>query len=194
VKLNIIIMIGLVLVVAYGTQWFQNQPPPVPVKPVSETVREVPVSVAEPMQGTLPYFLSVALDGSAVEPNRFKGKFAALNFWATWCPPCVEEFPRLLSIAKEYPDDFVLVLFSSDKSEDDIDRFVARLTEEEQAILEQDNVIMIWDDTGEATFGVFKVERYPETILVDRKGKLLGKLKGADWGKEAITDYIDADS
>lgn len=193
-KLNILIMIAIVLVTAGATYWFQTRPPHAEAvtSQSQQGVLTVPVAVDVDMDGPLPDFKAITLDGDAVESSALKGKMTAINLWATWCPPCVAEFPKLLSIARENQDDFVLLFISSDMTEDAIDRFVAKLSAADQAVLQQDNVIMVWDETGDISSGVFKVAAYPETILVDAQGQLIGKLKGADWDVEAITQHIGA--
>ena len=49
------------------------------------------------------------LDGGPVRLSDFRGKWVALNFWATWCAPCVEEMPALQALADAYPDDLVVL-------------------------------------------------------------------------------------
>ena len=47
--------------------------------------------------------------------SDFNGKMVLINFWASWCVPCLHEYPLLVKLASEHPDDLVLILLSSDK-------------------------------------------------------------------------------
>ena len=49
-------------------------------------------------------------DGKAANSENWRGKVLVINFWASWCPPCVEEMPALDQIAKEYVDKNVLIV------------------------------------------------------------------------------------
>lgn len=61
---------------------------------------------------------------------ELKGKTVVINFWATWCAPCVEEFPALVAAAERYADDGVVLVTVSQDFEDDIDsKVVPFLTE-----------------------------------------------------------------
>src|SRR5690348_1000097 len=65
-----------------------------------------------------PQFTVTAEDGRSVGVPGFSGKLLVLNFWATWCPPCVEETPSLSDFAKRYANKGVVVLgVSVDKDE-----------------------------------------------------------------------------
>src|SRR6476661_4502801 len=57
-----------------------------------------------------PGFTIKADNGRTVTLPNFGGKILVLNFWATWCPPCVQETPSLSRLAAEYADKGVVVL------------------------------------------------------------------------------------
>ena len=64
-----------------------------------------------------PAFALRDLDGKEVKFSDFKGKVVILDFWATWCPPCVKEVPHFVELHKEYQDqDFVMVGISTDRA------------------------------------------------------------------------------
>ena len=61
------------------------------------------------------------LDGSQIKVEDFKGKVVLVDFWETWCGPCLQVFPAMDSLQNEYPDDFVVIavnLNNSDTKED----------------------------------------------------------------------------
>jgi thiol-disulfide isomerase/thioredoxin len=62
------------------------------------------------------------LEGQEIKPSEFKDKAVVINFWATWCKPCVQEFPYYEKAAQQYPD--VLFIMISDESEEKITDFV----------------------------------------------------------------------
>src|SRR5216683_2939891 len=65
-----------------------------------------------------PKFTITADNGRKISVPDFGGKLLVLNFWATWCPPCVEETPSLSQFAQQFADKGVVVLaVSVDKDE-----------------------------------------------------------------------------
>jgi len=65
---------------------------------------------AAPIKGSLaPNFVLTDYDGNALRLDQFRGKVVFLNFWATWCTACASEMPDLNRLAKEHPDDLVVL-------------------------------------------------------------------------------------
>lgn len=60
--------------------------------------------VPEPVDLTLP-----DLDGKPVSLSDFRGKWVVVNFWATWCPPCLEEIPELIELHEQNRDRLVVI-------------------------------------------------------------------------------------
>ncbi len=56
------------------------------------------------------------LQGEEVALSQFKGEVIFLNFWATWCPPCVAEMPTIQDLYGQYKDDVAFVLVSNEKT------------------------------------------------------------------------------
>jgi len=65
----------------------------------------------------VPPFLVNDLDGNVVSTAEWSGKIVVLNFWATWCPPCREEIPELITLADRYKDRLIIVGVSMDDSD-----------------------------------------------------------------------------
>lgn len=116
-------------------------------------------------------------DGKPVNPDDFKGKVVFVDFWATWCAPCVAEMPRLNQLAKQYKDQgFVVVGVNLDARREDVRspdqalRMVRRFLL--NANLDWPNII----DTASAdnlasAFNVFEI---PANFLIDRDGTIIG--------------------
>ncbi len=131
---------------------------------------------------TAPNFSITADNGKQISRSEFGGKVLVLNFWATWCPPCVEEIPSLDAMHKELAGSGVVVLaVSVDKNEKAYKDFLRRsgvtFTTARDA---EANV--------SAEYGTFK---YPETYVIDSHGKVVQKIIGpTDWTDAKMVSYI----
>ena len=121
-----------------------------------------------------PPFRLDGLEGGSLALEEQRGKVVALHFWATWCPPCLEELPRLLTFfGKQDPDRFVLVAVNVDKGGPA--RVKAFL---ESWGLEHPGYL----DPGGKLARRYGTIRFPETYILDRRGILRRKVVGAaDW-------------
>jgi len=119
---------------------------------------------------------------SKVTLSQFRGQVVVLNFWATWCPPCVEEMPSLVEMQRRLKTKGVTVLaVSVDVDEGAYRRF-----------LKDHNVNLLSvrdpDQKSSALYGTFK---FPETYIVDRNGVTRRKFIGAvDWTAPEVTDFL----
>jgi cytochrome c biogenesis protein CcmG, thiol:disulfide interchange protein DsbE len=131
-----------------------------------------------------PEFTVTADTGRSVGLPDFGGKLLVLNFWATWCPPCVEETSALSEFTRHFSGKGVVVLgVSVDKDEK---QYRAFLQQHRPAFLTaRDPAAKI-----NADYGTFK---YPETYIIDAKGKVVQKIIGpADWADEKMISYVDS--
>uniref|UniRef100_Q028J9 Redoxin domain protein n=1 Tax=Solibacter usitatus (strain Ellin6076) TaxID=234267 RepID=Q028J9_SOLUE len=120
-------------------------------------------------------------NGRTVTLPNFGGKLLVLNFWATWCPPCVQETPSLSQFAATYAGKGVVVLGVS----------VDRDEKAYRAFLQKFNPAFLTAREGKLheDYGTFM---YPETYIIDSKGKVLEKLaEPADWMDPKMTQLID---
>ncbi len=129
-----------------------------------------------------PGFTIKADDGRTVTLPNFGGKVLVLNFWATWCPPCVQETPSLSQFAAQYSGKGVVVLgVSVDKDPKAYQQFLEKF---KPAFLTARNGDL------HADYGTFM---YPETYIIDAQGKVLKKIaEPADWMAPDVTRYIDS--
>ena len=115
--------------------------------------------------------------GKTYHMYDFKNKKVIVHMWATWCPPCVAEFPDLLQRMAKSPD-ITLIAMSSDQSQEDMDNFLKTL----KVPTKLPNVIYVWDKDSVLTEQVFSVSAYPETFVFNKGLKLIMHAEGAvDW-------------
>jgi cytochrome c biogenesis protein CcmG/thiol:disulfide interchange protein DsbE len=126
----------------------------------------------------------------AVTLSQYRGKTVVLNFWATWCPPCVEEMPSLVQLQKKLQDKNVVVLaVSVDDDESDYHKFlkdhnIDLVTVREGGTKTGTGVISPVSNL----YGTFKL---PESYIIDRDGMLRRKFVGpVDWGQTEIVEYL----
>ena len=68
------------------------------------------------------------LDGTSIDLNDYKGKIIFLNFWATWCKPCIQEMPSIANAMKKVNQDEVVFLFASTEEADEIKSFKEKMS------------------------------------------------------------------
>lgn len=138
----------------------------------------------------IPDFIVHKLDGETHRLSDFQGKIVLINFWATWCAPCVVEFPKLLKLADSHPD-VIVIFLSSDVSRKNIEDFVRRQPAEFQAIVKRQNIVMAKDQRSSITGGIFQTYKLPETVILDKNGQLVRKIVGdIDWQSAEINEYF----
>ncbi|HTS92350.1 MAG TPA: TlpA disulfide reductase family protein [Stellaceae bacterium] len=124
-------------------------------------------------------------DGATVQLAEFRGRPVLLNFWATWCVPCVAEMPSLTTLAAERKGTpLAIVAVSVDRrGEGAVGPFLA------QHKLE---TLPIYLDPKSDAAHAFGVDAIPTTILIDRDGREVGRLMGAvHWDGAAARALID---
>jgi len=119
----------------------------------------------------------VRANGKALEEliAKRRGQVVLVDYWATWCLPCVENFPHTVRLAKKYRDQglaAVSVSFDRFEEEPQVREFLA------QKGADFDNVISQHDSVGQKAFADFEVGPLPEYRLYDRQGKLRKKWEG----------------
>jgi len=131
-----------------------------------------------------PDFTLTGLSGEKVRLSDFRGKVILLNFWASWCPPCREEIPALVSLEKAMAGkDFRMLAVAIDKGgRDAIVEFFRRQGVTLPVLLDSDGSV------GK-TYGITGV---PETFVIDKKGTIRKKIIGPiDWSDISVIRYLD---
>jgi cytochrome c biogenesis protein CcmG/thiol:disulfide interchange protein DsbE len=118
----------------------------------------------------------------AVTLSQFRGQVVVLNFWATWCPPCVEEMPSLVEMQRRMRAKGVTVLAVSV----DVDENAYRRFLKDHGV----DLLTVLDSAQKSSnlYGSFK---FPETYIIDRNGVMRRKFIGAvDWTAPEVTDFL----
>ena len=116
--------------------------------------------------------------GRKISVDNFGGRVLVVNFWATWCPPCISELPSLNALAAELKGSGVVFLgISVDKDKAAYDKFLKKVKLNFETARDPGADIS-------AEYGTFK---YPETYVISREGKVLEKfINEQPWMAPAI--------
>lgn len=133
----------------------------------------------------LPPFELPRLDGSKLTLADLKGKVVILNFWASWCNPCVEEFPSFIELVKHFKGDVVIVAASTDDNEADMTAFLKAFG------LPKENIEVVWDK-GRVVANQYGVGKIPESFIISKDGKLVRKVAGIDnWVTPGAIEFFN---
>ena len=145
-----------------------------------ESAKKIADNPRRARENYAPDFSFTSSEGEHVALEDLKGKVVLLDFWGTWCPPCVESVPELRGLHKKYSKEpsFVLIGISSDSDDEVWREFTAKNK-------------MIWpqyrdkDRRIQRTFGV---RAFPTYVLIDHQGIVRFQSVGLSWTRAASLD------
>lgn len=140
---------------------FQKYVDAVPEGPNADTARFYLNNPRRAAAGTMPNFEVTTLTGETLSPALLQGKVVLLDFWGTWCAPCIEAIPHLKRLSKKMKKDpFVVVSIANDRDVEVLKKFI------EQKKMDWPQV---WDEHREIG-GQFGIRSYPTYVLFDHEG------------------------
>lgn len=146
-------------------------------RPSSEWVNSVAVG------DLAPDFQLEDTKGNKVSLSDLQGKVVMVNFWATWCPPCIEEMPSMERLHEVMAgDDFVMLAINTEQNGRTVVPEFLKKTPYTFPIL--------YDDKGvvQKLYGVYK---FPESFIVGKDGKVVEKIIGPlDWSSLKTINYL----
>ncbi len=124
-------------------------------------------------------------DGSSIDFSDFEGKVLIVNFWATWCPPCIKEMPSLNRLQSAFPgEDFEVIAINQDRGGS---RIAEPFLRDKLGLRD----LKIYLDHRMALGRAFKNRGLPATYAIDRDGNIVGGLFGAaHWDSEDAKDLV----
>jgi thiol-disulfide isomerase/thioredoxin len=141
-----------------------------------------PTDSTEPRQGGEPGTMQIAgptLDGQQFHLRDRRGKVVLVDFWATWCGPCVAELPTIREVYDKYhADGLEVVAVSLDNSRSDLERFLRDHPEPWPQIFFDKTGQRGWFNPLARRYGV---EAIPHLVVIDREGKVAARdVRGAE--------------
>jgi len=134
----------------------------------------LPFSLAAPTSGAAPLapdFTLRNLNGGSVQLSKLRGHIVVLDFWGSWCPPCVAQVPSMRRLTEKYKRDGVIVLNINVLDEPAVVRkFIA-----DHGQFGSEVLLTASDETVVKAFGI---EQFPSALIVDRRGRVVTRLSG----------------
>lgn len=137
------------------------------------------------VQEEAPAFSLNDLHGMLHSISDYRGKVVVINFWASWCPECVEELPSLNTLYEQYKVKGVVVLgIATDRKHDSVDPLLKRMGVTYPILL---------NTAGVALLRQYRVIGLPSTVVIDRNGIIIERSIGrTDFGSPAFTNKIES--
>ncbi|MGB5818079.1 MAG: TlpA disulfide reductase family protein [Saonia sp.] len=123
----------------------------------------------------------VGTDGVPFNLEEGKDKVVLVNFWATWCPPCVAEMPSFQKLYDVYGDSLVFIFLASD-DETKVQTFLTKKNYTFPVYFARTNAPVQLEHSS-----------IPTTYIIDKNGKIIVKKVGAaDWDPDTVSDLLDS--
>ena len=127
-----------------------------------------------------PDFSLVTPKGREVNLEELRGKPVLLNFWATWCEPCIEEMPLLVSTSKEYKSELTILAINEGDSLSDVKKFIKNEKLKLTVLLDKDEKI------GD----LYELKGYPTSVFIDEDGIIQAIILG-ELSEKKLNDKLE---
>jgi thiol-disulfide isomerase/thioredoxin len=128
-----------------------------------------------------PDFTLETLDGESVTLSEYRGTPVLVNFWASWCPPCMLELPELAEVARAYePDELVILAVNAKETR----------TKVEQTLAVNDLDLNVLMDTDGVAYRSYDVMSIPTNVMIDGAGVVRATRSGS-MNADAIRELVD---
>jgi len=159
---NIIIFIAAITIAGgsgFALQRYLNH------KPVATEVNHV-------VGSQRPEFAAADLNGRLRNIKEWDGKLIFLNFWATWCPPCLKEIPEFIELQKTYGDQGFQIIGIAIDDEEAVKKYVNEIGMNYPSLVVQDDGVMLAKRYGN------DIGALPYTVIIKRDGEISHTIMG----------------
>ena len=126
-------------------------------------------------------FSAALMDGSEISLADYQGKVVVLNFWATWCAPCLKEMPDLEELWAGSDGKVVVLAISMGETDEKIRKFLEKHPFRFPVIA----------DTDMKVVQLYGVKNLPITYLIDPDGAIIGRALGPrNWAKPELVEFL----
>lgn len=130
-------------------------------------------------------FEAVTLDGERFTLSTLSGKPVIVHFWASWCGPCVNEFPKMIRFVEGFKGEIQLVTLSADQSDEDIRAFLKKTN-----VSHEPFVHFIRDEDGKVA-EQYLAKMLPTSVILGKDLKVIKRLPGeVDWEDNELTEVF----
>jgi len=118
--------------------------------------------------------------GASTKPEALRGKVVVLEFWATWCGPCIVHFPHLNELADRFKGKPVQFIFITEESREVVERFLKK------------REIKSWVglDTDRSVFRALRVAGIPQTVIIDTEGRIAALTSPEQVTEQVLRDLL----
>lgn len=118
--------------------------------------------------------------GKTVSLEDYKGKIIFVNFWATWCPPCIAEMPSMQKLSTDYQDKIVFLFVTTDSFE------------KANAFMNKEKLTLpVYQSVTNPPLDL-ESSAIPATYLIDQSGNVIvAKIGAADWNSDSFREKLD---
>jgi thiol-disulfide isomerase/thioredoxin len=133
---------------------------------------------------TAPAISLADTNGHSVELSELRGKLVLVNLWATWCEPCLREMPSLERLQSRLGERIAVLAVSEDRGGNKtVEPFIAKLGLKS---------VKVYIDPKSEVGHAFGAHGLPTSFLIDREGKVLGRVEGAaEWDSPKILGVLE---
>lgn len=179
---NTLILAISLAILCLGTFWYNHYTNVLSVPQPSKQIQALDDSLKK-----VPVFAFETIHGTNHSIEDLEGKIVLLNFWATWCPPCIRELPAMLELAA-HNENITLIAVSNDITKESLDRFLAK---QDKNLLKHNDIYIVFDKQKAITQDLFQTYKLPETIIIDAQGIMRKKVVGFfDWENTSVDELL----
>jgi thiol-disulfide isomerase/thioredoxin len=119
-----------------------------------------------------PEFAALDLNGEMRNIKEWDGKLIVLNFWATWCPPCLKEIPEFIELQETYGDQGFQIIGIAIDDEEAVREYVEKVGMNYPSLVVQDEGVMLAKRYGNG------IGALPYTVIINRDGEISHTIRG----------------